>query len=140
MALLAILACYAQPSYRAYRMRAYRADAASALFRAAHYVETRAADGVWQPGTSTLPADLAQAPPAGAAAYTVSLAPADADNGGYTLEATPLQDGLMRADGSTCGDFVLDATGRRANRIDGTLREDRIALCWDGRAAAQTGD
>lgn len=139
MALLAIIACYALPSYQAYRMRAYRADAASALFRAAHYVETQAGDGAWQTGVSALPADLAQAPSAGPAAYALTLAPADADNGGYTLDASPLQDGPMGSDAGGCGDFVLDATGRRANRIAGVLRDDRVALCWDGRAVAQTG-
>lgn len=139
MALLAIVVCYALPSYQTYRMRAYRADAASALFRAAHYVETQAADGAWQTGVSALPVDLAQAPSAGPAAYAVTLAPADADNGGYTLNASPLPDGPMGSDTGVCGDFVLDATGRRANRIAGALRDDRVALCWDGRAVAQTG-
>jgi len=135
LAILAILATYAMPSYQAERMRAYRADAVAALYRAAHDIETRAADGEWQEGSATLSPDLAQAPPGANAVYTLSLAPATADNGGYTLEATPVPDGVMQGDVPLCGDFVLDATGHRANRIDGAVRDDRVAVCWDGAAS-----
>jgi len=84
------------------------------------------------PGAApTLPAGLAQAPQSGQAIYAL-VALADADTGGYALEARPLDDGPMGAD-SDCGVFVLDADGLRANRIDGTLNRERVDSCWDGR-------
>jgi type IV pilus assembly protein PilE len=126
LAIAAILAVFAVPSYRSQVARSHRIDAASALYRAAQFIETGA------PGnTSPLPAGLDQAPPFGTAIYRLhALSPDDA-NGGYAVEARPLESGPMRDDG--CGTFVLDATGLRANRAaDGSPIDDPQA-CWNAK-------
>jgi len=135
LAIVAVLTAYAMPSYRSHLMRAYRVDAVSALYRAAHFIEQQTADGGMTPPAPSLPNEFAQAPPAGIAIYRVTLASAAVDDGDYALEAMPLPDGPMQAD--ACGTFVLDASGQRANRIDGALQTERVGVCWDGRGGAQ---
>lgn len=126
LAIAAILVMYAVPSYRSHVARSHRIDAASALYRAAQFIEAGA------PGdTSPLPAGLDQAPPFGTAVYRLRALPADDANGGYAVEARPVESGPMRDDG--CGTFVLDATGSRANRAaDGSAVDDPQA-CWNTR-------
>lgn len=126
LAIAAILAMYAVPSYRSQVARSHRVDAASALYRAAQFIEAAA------PGdASPLPAGLDQAPPFGTAVYKLRALPADDANGGYAVEARPLESGPMRDDG--CGSFVLDATGSRSNRAgDGSAVDDPQA-CWNAR-------
>ncbi|MGA7779666.1 MAG: type IV pilin protein [Paraburkholderia sp.] len=126
LAIAAILAMYAVPSYRSQVARSHRVDAASALYRAAQFIEAGA------PGdASPLPAGLDQAPPFGTAVYKLRALPADDANGGYAVEARPLESGPMRDDG--CGSFVLDATGSRSNRAgDGSAVDDPQA-CWNAR-------
>jgi type IV pilus assembly protein PilE len=132
VAIVAVLATYAMPSYRAYLARAYRADAVAALYRAAHALETQQADALQTDGALVLPSDLAQTPADAAPVYRLTLTQVDADNGGYTLDAAPVPGSPMAADAPLCGDFVLDATAARHNRIDGVVRDDRVAACWDG--------
>jgi type IV pilus assembly protein PilE len=125
LAIAAVLVAFAIPSYHRQIMRSYRIDAASALYRAAQFVEA-AAPG--DPGT--LPAGLDQVPAAGAAIYQLSVMPADDTNGGYALEARPAAAGPMRDD--ACGTFILDATGLRTNRTtDGSAPPDAV-VCWNG--------
>lgn len=112
LAIAATLAAFAVPSYRNHVARTHRIDAASALYRAAQFVEGAASDGV-----ATLPAGLDQAPQFGTPIYRLHVLPADDANGGYSLEASPGESGPMRDD--PCGTFTLDATGQRGNRIDG---------------------
>ena len=131
LAMIALLAAYGMPGYRTQIMRAYRVDAVTALYRAAHYIEQRQLDGA-PDGPAVLPAGLAQAPASGQAVYRLTVAAADADNGGYAIEADPLENGPMRAD-SACGGFILDATGQRANRFEGGVSSKRVDACWEGR-------
>jgi len=136
LAIIALLAAYTMPSYRAQIMRAYRVDAVTALYRAAHYIEQQQLDAAPGDERVVLPAGLAQAPASGQAVYRLTVAAADADNGGYAIEADPLENGPMRAD-SACGGFILDASGRRANRLAGGLSggvsSERVDACWEGR-------
>jgi len=132
LAMIALLAAYAMPSYRTQVMRGYRVDAVTALYRAAHYIEQQQLDAAPSDDLVVLPADLAQAPLSGQAIYRLTVAAADADNGGYALEADPLEDGPMRAD-SACGGFILDASGQRANRLEGGISSERVDACWEGR-------
>jgi len=134
LALIAVLAAYAIPSYRAQMMRGYRVDAVSALYRAAAAVEQEQSDAATGEGMTLLPAELAQAPVSGQAIYRLTLLAPTSDNGGYALEARPLERGPMQAD-SACGVFILDATGQRANQVGDTLTTDRVEACWDGRGA-----
>jgi hypothetical protein len=48
-------------------------------------------------------------------------------NGGYSLEAEPVQAG------DACGIFSLDATGARSNRLDEALAPSTVAACWGQR-------
>jgi type IV pilus assembly protein PilE len=137
MAIVAAIAAYAMPSYRAYLMRAYRADGVSAAYRVLHHLErsqrdARAGDGATQAPAERLPPELAQSPQSGAAAYRLAVLPADAENGGYTVQASPSESGPMRDD-VDCGDYLLDATGRRANRIAAGVTTQHVARCWEGR-------
>ena len=126
LAIAAILAVYAVPSYRNHVARSHRVDAASALYRAAQFIEAGA------PGdTNALPAGLDQAPPFGTIVYKLRALPADDTNGGYAVEARPVESGPMRDDG--CGTFVLNATGSRSNRkADGSAVDDS-QTCWNAR-------
>jgi type IV pilus assembly protein PilE len=126
LAIVAILAVYAVPSYRSHVARGYRIDAIAAIYRAAQYVEANAFTGV-----AALPNGLDQSPQYGTAIYRLRLLSADESNGGYALEARAVDTGPMRDD--MCGTYVLDATGARSNRSaskDGTLRVD---VCWHTR-------
>ncbi|TKC91126.1 pilus assembly protein PilE [Trinickia terrae] len=124
LAIVAILAAYAVPSYRSHVARGHRIDAAAAVYRAAQFVEASAFAG----GEAALPAGLDQAPPYGTAIYRLRVLPGNDSNGGYTIEARPLPTGPMGDD--ACGAYTLDASGARSNRsaaYDGT----RLASdCW----------
>jgi type IV pilus assembly protein PilE len=113
LAIIAVLAAFAVPSYRAQVVRGHRTDAAAALYRAAQYVESAPRSG----GTVTLPPGFDQAPQSGTPVYRLQMLLADDANGGYTLEARPVDTGPMRDD--PCGTFALDATGLRMNRAAG---------------------
>jgi len=137
MAIVAAIAAYAMPSYRAYLMRGYRTDAVSAVYRVLHHLErsqqdARAGDGATEPWAQQLPPELAQSPQAGAAVYRLAVLPAHAENGGYTVQASRSESGPMRDD-IECGDYLLDATGRRANRIAAGVTTQHVARCWDAR-------
>jgi type IV pilus assembly protein PilE len=124
LAIAAILVVYAVPSYRAHVARSHRVDAASALYRAAQFMEAGASNEV----SSSLPAGLDQAPPFGTPVYRLQTLPADEKNGGYAVEARPLETGPMHDD--PCGIFILDATGLRTNRpLDGSTAPDSD-FCW----------
>jgi type IV pilus assembly protein PilE len=130
LAIIAVLAAFALPSYRAQVARGHRTDAASALYRAAQYVESAPRSG----GASTLPPGFDQAPQSGTPVYRLQMLAADDANGGYTLEATPIDTGPMRDD--PCGTFTLDATGLRANRtasVKGDMSSADMAQCWSAR-------
>jgi type IV pilus assembly protein PilE len=124
MAIAATLAVFAVPSYRAHIAKAHRTDAASALYRAAQFAESPAyAEG------APLPNGIDQAPQSGTAVYRLRVLPADDTNGGYTLEAQPVDSGPMNDD--ACGTFVLDATGQKSNRSSAS--SIGTETCWSTR-------
>jgi type IV pilus assembly protein PilE len=124
LAIAATLAAFAVPSYRNHVARTHRIDAASALYRAAQFVEGAASDRV-----PALPPGLDQAPQFGSAIYRLRVLPADDTNGGYSIEATPGESGPMRDD--PCGTFTLDATGQRGNRSDVNGVTPASNECWN---------
>jgi type IV pilus assembly protein PilE len=126
LAIAAILVMYAVPSYRSYLARGYRIDAASALYRAAQFVESNPAAGA-----AALPSGFDQAPRYGAAAYRLRVLLADETNGGYAVEAVPVETGPMRDD--ACGAFVLHATGLRSNRAAAHEEAPGGNDCWNTR-------
>ncbi|CAB3638743.1 type IV pilin protein [Paraburkholderia rhynchosiae] len=124
LAIVAALAVFAVPSYRSHVARTHRIDAASALFRAAQFVEAAASDGM-----SALPPGLDQAPQLGTAIYGLHVLPAGDANGGYSIEAAPSESGPMRDD--PCGIFMLDATGLRSNKSGANGSAPPSAECWN---------
>jgi type IV pilus assembly protein PilE len=126
LAIAAILVVYAVPSYRGHVARSHRVDAASALYRAAQFIEAGAPGEV-----SLLPVGLDQAPPFGTPVYRLRALPADDTNGGYSVEASPIETGPMSDD--PCGSFVLDATGLRTNRTTEGVATAEPDVCWNTR-------
>ncbi|RKE26139.1 type IV pilus assembly protein PilE [Paraburkholderia sp. BL23I1N1] len=124
LAIAAALVVFAVPSYRSHVARTHRIDAASALYRAAQFVEGAAGNG-----TATLPPGLDQAPQFGTPLYRLQVLPADDANGGYSVEATPIEFGPMRDD--ACGTFTLDATGVRGNRSSANATAPPGSECWN---------
>jgi type IV pilus assembly protein PilE len=124
LAIAATLAVFAVPAYRSHIARTHRIDAASALYRAAQFVEGATSDSV-----STLPPGLDQAPQFGTSSYRLHILPADDANGGYSIEATPSESGPMSDD--ACGIFTLDATGQRGNRSGANGPTPPISECWN---------
>lgn len=128
LAILATIAAYAMPAYREYLARGYRIDAVMALYRAAQFLESnRAERSPRVADANTLPSGFDQAPVAGVAVYRLNVLPGNHDDGGYTLQAQPVDAGPMRDD--VCGSFVLDATGKRSNHAAGA-RAPPGTRCW----------
>ena len=123
LAIAATLAVFAVPSYRSHVERAHRIDAASALYRAAQFVEGATSDN-----STALPPGLDRAPQFGVQIYSLRVLPADDANGGYSIEATPTESGPMRDD--ACGIFTLDATGQRGNRSGSSGSTPSSSECW----------
>lgn len=130
LAVSAAIAAYAIPSYREYIARGHRRDAIAALYRAAHVLEGEGLD-FSRPGTGRLPAGFEQAPAAGDAVYRLQVRPGDPGNGGYAIEARPVENGPMAGD--ACGTFAIDALGRRTNLLNGAVASDARTNCWLGR-------
>jgi type IV pilus assembly protein PilE len=135
LAMAAVLAAYAVPSYLAYAARGHRVDAVVALYRAAQHVAATASGGASGAGfgpVPALPTGFDRVPAHGRVVYRLRLVPASAFNGGYELRAVPADDGPMRGD--ACGTFVLDGLGTRSN-VGAAENVRSVERCWSGRAA-----
>lgn len=127
VAVVAILAAIAYPSYQEYVLRSRRVEGQGLLNEAAARQERwRAQNGEYMTGTEE--ADIAKLKLAHGSKsengyYTLSISSV-ANDGGYTLKAT--RAGAQAAD-KKCGDFTLDATGKKGMAADtpGTAEE-----CW----------
>ncbi|AGK47274.1 prepilin-type N-terminal cleavage/methylation domain protein [Burkholderia thailandensis MSMB121] len=109
LAIVAVLAAFAVPSYRSHVERGNRLTAIAALYRAAQY-----ADAFGEAPPTALPEGMNRAPDSGKVLYVLRITFDDA-RGGYALEASPAVDGAMRDD--RCGVYVLHADGTRENRV-----------------------
>jgi type IV pilus assembly protein PilE len=128
----AIIAMFAIPAYRAHIAKAHRLDAAAALMRAVQYVETaRLAQTSVSGDSIALPAGLDRAPSGAMPVYTLTVQGETPTNGGYAIEAAPIDSGAMHDD--PCGAFVIDATGLRQNHTTTPLDAARSAACWTGK-------
>ncbi|WP_179401968.1 type IV pilin protein [Burkholderia guangdongensis] len=125
LAIVAVLAGFAIPSYRQHVAHGHRAAVVAALYRAAQYLETL--DG--KPPVA-LPDALARAPADGRAVYRIALSRPDDDGNAYLLEATPLDTGPMRDD--RCGVFTLSADGTKGN-ARGNNASEWTPACWGVR-------
>ncbi len=125
IAVVALLAAVALPSYRDSVVRSQRLEARTALTEAAQWAERFRAENGGSYAGMALPATLAAAPPPPAAArYTVALSNVTA--GAYTLTAAPVAGSALASD--ACGSFTLDQTGRRtAAGVSTGALYDR---CW----------
>lgn len=125
LAIAAIIAAFALPGYRTQIARGHRADAVAALYRAAQFIESAA------PDTSALPAGAAQAPQSGTPVYRLTVSPGNEAEGGYAIEARPVESGPMADD--PCGTFRLAATGARTNVPSGSAGLPANNECWRDR-------
>ena len=127
MTIAGILASIAIPSYRAYAMRAHRADARVAMMQVAQWLERQyATTNSFCPGGGStcpgyeLPAAMRRIPATGRQTYELSLRQLDADS--YRIAAAPSAGGPMARD--RCGTLTLDNAGRRGQQ--GGTEAD----CW----------
>ncbi|MCX8003464.1 MAG: prepilin-type N-terminal cleavage/methylation domain-containing protein [Burkholderiaceae bacterium] len=126
MAIIAILAAIAIPSYTAYVQRANRSDAKTRLLEAAALLQRFFSQNNAYPDNAWFQANagsLTRSPASGAAKYNISLAN---PGGPATFTLTATRTGSMAGD--ECGDLTLTHTGVRgiANAAAGRSPED----CW----------
>jgi type IV pilus assembly protein PilE len=101
-------------------------DAVTALYRAAQYVES-ARMVLSNDAATKLPHGFDQAPTLGAAVYVLRMLAESEQNGGYSIEAQPVDDK------DACGIYSLDATDVRSNRTVKKLTPPKVAACWSGK-------
>ncbi len=117
VAIIAILAAIALPSYGEYVRRSKRADAKAGLQAAAVWLErVSTSTGTYLPAGSSLPAELQSVQ---SQAYAISYSSPDGTS--YTLTATA--QGAQAND--KCGNFTLTNTGVQS--VTGSLT---AAECW----------
>ncbi|WP_257829010.1 type IV pilin protein [Burkholderia glumae] len=126
LAVAALIAAFAVPSYRRQIARGHRLGAVTALYRAAH--ELAARSHFEPPGRELW---LGNVPEQGAPVYRLAVRAAP-DDGGYVLSATPVGQGPMHDD--RCGTYLLSADGARRNRSPGATGTGEVRDgCWTMR-------
>jgi type IV pilus assembly protein PilE len=125
LAIAAIVAAFAWPGYHAQIAQGHRADAIAAIYRAAQFIDSAS------PETDALPTGLDQAPQSGTPVYRLNVSKGDEADGGYVIDARPVDSGPMRDD--ACGAFRLDATGARTNVLPVGVAAPSIGECWRDR-------
>ena len=127
VAIIAILAAIALPSYDESRRKSRRADAKQMLMQAAQFMERsytetnrydklRNADGTL--GNIALPAGLTST-----SGYTISIAAVAQAT--FSLNATPVVGGPQNADG--CGIYTIDQAGVKS--LAG-VHSHPVSYCW----------
>ena len=111
VAVVAILAAVAYPSYMEHVRSTRRGEAKATLLELGQFMERKfSADGCYKCGSETVTLPFTQAPrDGGSAYYNLSLAssPAVSAATAFTLQAVPT--GVMSGD--SCGTYTLDQTG-----------------------------
>jgi type IV pilus assembly protein PilE len=147
VALVAILASIAIPSYSAYVVRGQRAAAKASLVQAAQFLERNyttygcyygtLAECQAGAGALALPVGLTNAPTDGGRisyAITVAAAAGPPPGQGFVLTATPCGAVTCPAGSNTgfadpdCGALLLDNTGTKT--ATGTIGTTKPELCW----------
>jgi len=127
VAVVAILAAIALPSYREYVRRGYRAEARGALLQGAQWMERAATATGTYPLTASFPTTLTSVP-SGRYTIAVQSPPASAASGtAFTLTATPANGQV----GDKCGNLTLTHTGVRGVASATVPAANAIAECWD---------
>lgn len=120
VAVVAILAAIAYPSYRNQIMRSNRSEARNALMMTSQALERCYTHNRTYAGCTGIRK--------GASAsgyYNVTWNDAQMTDTGFRITATPLN---AQAKDTDCGTFVMTEVGRSSVRSDGTT--DSTALCW----------
>jgi type IV pilus assembly protein PilE len=127
VAIVAILATIAIPSYRESVARGHRAEAKATLLEDAHFLERYFTENNrYQQADGTAPTiPVTAAPREGTASYNVTVATPTTTT--YTLTATPIAGGPMDGDG--CGSFTLDNAGQRT--AAGVTDAAVMGKCWN---------
>ena len=142
LAIIAILASIALPSYSAHVARARRADARTQLLQAAQFMQRyyaandrydqdRGGNGVLATLPLGMPANLRRSPADGTAVYQLNTSIAAAGNytatlnvSAYTLTMAPITGGVAATD--ACGMFTITSTGVRGVAGNTKPRDE----CW----------
>jgi type IV pilus assembly protein PilE len=134
VAIVAILAAIAYPSYVEQVARSRRADGQAALLEAAQWIERQytfsnaynlLADGTTAMTTSALPALKAKTAEVYTLSFGTTTAAAAPTAGAYSLRIVPT--GGMAND--KCGTLALSSTG--AKSVSGSTGGASVATCWD---------
>ena len=124
VAIVAILAAIALPSYNEYIRRGHRAEARAALLQGAQWMERAATATGTYPLTADFPNALTTIP-SNRYAITVASPPASAASGtAFTLTAAP-QTGQT---GDKCGSYTLTHNGLRG--ANGVTTGAIVTECW----------
>lgn len=122
VAIIAILAAIAIPSYTQYMRQARRADARAMLLQAAQWMERYRSENNGSYANAVLPTGFSRSPDAGDAMYNIALTNLAA--GAYTLNAVPTS--LMSSD--ECGNLTIDNTGLKT--ANGQTTAAMLQKCW----------
>jgi type IV pilus assembly protein PilE len=123
MAIVAILAAVAIPSYSAYVQRGHRSDAKALVLQVAQWQERFRTQNNAYANDLQLPAGLRNSPQnGGAARYTIEITNPDGVN---SFLITARRQGAQATD--ACGDFTLNQTGLR-DLANATLG---LNECWN---------
>jgi type IV pilus assembly protein PilE len=127
VAIIAIVAAIALPSYQEHIARTRRAEAGGLLLESAQALERYySANGTYLSAADTLAAVFpTQVPTNGAAYYTIAVV-GTPTRSAYTLRATRVAGGVMAGDG--CGNFQIDQAGQRT--LDGNAANKSVSDCW----------
>ncbi len=124
MAVVAVMAAIAVPSYGAYFERSRRAEAKSRLMEAAQWLERQRAERAGVYTGATLPVSLRTSPASGSPMYDLSVTVTDTT---YLLSAVPRTGTPVAAPGG-CGTLTLAQDGRRTAAGDSS--PSTLERCW----------
>jgi type IV pilus assembly protein PilE len=137
VAIVAILASIALPSYQEYVARGRRAEVKAALLEGAQWMERHYSENyrfdqnsAGTAITTLYPANLSQVPRDSGGAYSIAVSASATRT--FTLTATRVVGGPMAND--KCGNFTIDQLGVRANPGYSTGKYSSAATaaleCW----------
>ncbi len=126
VAVVAILAAIAIPSYSDYVVRSRRNDVRISLAQSAQWLERFRAENRGSYTGAALQAGTTVSPARGAAMYDIAVA-VDATGATYQLTATPRAGSTMASD--ACATYTLASDGQRT--AAGVSSGDLFEKCWN---------
>lgn len=136
VAIVAVLASIALPSYTDYISRANKTAARLQLMQAAQFVQrfymvndSYSVDRANNSIQTQVPAGLMQSPSDGVALYALAIPKESLNGTGLVLQMVPVAGGRMESD--ACGTFTLSSTGARGVLVAGVAGGDALKeTCW----------